>query len=116
MSLAALLTALSGLLLYWPVSGHLTASWITSGPGLTLTIGSVAGLLAFFLGLVVNGPTAKKIARLGQEMQANAGPPISGQIAAMQALQARLRTAGVVDALLLAVAVAGMAIASYVRW
>jgi hypothetical protein len=33
----------------------------------------------------------------------------------MRTLQARLRKAGVVDALLLAIAVAGMAIASYVR-
>ena len=47
MSLSSLATALSGLILYWPVSGHLSVQWLTSGPGLTLTIGSVAGLLAF---------------------------------------------------------------------
>jgi hypothetical protein len=115
MSLAALLTALSGILLYWPVSGHLSLAWITSGPGLTLTIGSVAGLSAFAIGTAVNGPTARQIAAVGQEMQAAGGPPGPAQLETMRTLQARLRKAGVVDALLLAIAVAGMAIASYVR-
>jgi len=115
MSLAALLTALSGLVLYWPVSGHLSSEWLVSGPGLTLTIGSVAGLAAFALGFAVNGPTARRIAALGQEMQAAGGPPSPAQLAAMGSLQERMRKAGVVDAALLAVAVAGMAIASYVR-
>lgn len=70
MSLASLLTAASGLLLYWPASGHLRLGWLTSGSGATLTIGTVAGLLAFALGFAVNGPTARQIATLGQEMQA----------------------------------------------
>ncbi len=115
MSLSSLATALSGLILYWPVSGHLSVQWLTSGPGLTLTIGSVAGLLAFAIGSLVNGPTAGKIAALGQEMQAAGGPPNPAQVAAMGSLQTRMRTAGIVDAALLGIAVAGMAIASYVR-
>ena len=115
MSLAALFTALSGMLLYWPVSGHLSLDWITSGPGLTLTIGVVAGLVAFAMGFSVNGPTAKKISALGGEMQAAGGPPTPAQIGAMGALQERMRRAGVIEAIILAVAIAGMAMASYVR-
>jgi len=115
MSIASLATALSGVVLYWPISGNFNMNWLISGPGLTLTIGSVAGLLAFAVGALVNGPTAKQISALGQEMQAAGGPPNPSQLATMGALQARLRTAGIVDAALLGIAVAGMAIASYVR-
>jgi uncharacterized membrane protein len=116
MTLAALLNAVSGPLLYWTVSGHLQVSWITSGPGLTLTIGSVAGLVAFVLGLTVNGPTAKQIAALGQEMQTAGEPPSPAQMAKMQTLQEKLRRAGILDAVLLGIAVAGMAIARYMWW
>lgn len=86
MIVASLLNALSGLLLYWTVSGHLQGAWITSGPGLMLTIGLAAGLLAFVIGNVVNGPTAKQIAALGQEVQTAGGTPTPAQMDRMQAL------------------------------
>ena len=65
---------------------------------------------------VVNGPTARQIAALGQEMQAAGGPPSPTQMAKMKALQQRLHNAGIVDAVLLGIAVAGMAIARYMWW
>jgi hypothetical protein len=54
------------------------------------------------------------MAALGRAMQAAGGPPQLAQLAEMQALQARLRQVGVWNAVLLVVAVAGMAMARYV--
>jgi len=51
---------------------------------------------------------------LGQEMRATDGPPKPEQLAAMQTLQKRLATAGRAGAILLVIAVIGMAVARYI--
>ncbi len=114
MSLAALLTTLAGLWLYWRASVGFVIPWILAPSGLTLTIGALAGILAAILGSVVMSPTAKRMAELGKAMQAAGGPPQPEQLAAMGALQARLHRAGLWDAALLIVSVTGMAVARYV--
>lgn len=113
LSVAALLTILSGLLLYWRASSGLQLSWILSPGGLSLSLGGLAGILAAILGMVVNRPVAERIGVLGREMQAAGGPPLPAQAAEMQALQARLTRAVVAGAALIGLAVAGMAVARY---
>ena len=47
LGVAATATAISGLLLYWIVSANLNVGFITSGRGIILTIGALAGLAAW---------------------------------------------------------------------
>ena len=82
MSIAALLTTAAGLLLYGLVS-RFAWGWIVSPLGIWLTLGSLAGLAAFLLGLLSTGPTAAKIGALAGQMQAAGGPPGPEQAAEM---------------------------------
>jgi hypothetical protein len=113
MLVAPLLVILTGLLLYWPVSGGLSGRWIVSGPGLALTIGSFAGILAFVSGFVINRPAAERLATLSREMQSAGKPPSPEQMAELRAQQERLSKGGLYSAILLAVSVIGMSVARF---
>lgn len=111
MSIGAILTVVAGSLLFWRDSNGLQAAWIFGPTGLMLTIGALAGIAGFLIGLLVSGPTATQVETLGKAMQTAGGPPKPEQIAAMQKLQMRLGQAGIWGALLLVVSSAAMAIA-----
>lgn len=112
MDLAALSTTLSGLLLYWRDSGfHI--EWIASKAGVGFTLGSLAGVATFALGLAVMKPTAARVKALGTALQAAGGPPTPGQMSEMQALQEKLAMGGLWGAVLLAVAVMAMSVSRY---
>jgi uncharacterized membrane protein len=112
--LAAFLNVLAGVWLYWIFSGGFQVKWITSAHGLSLTIGALAAIVTFILGLGVTRPTLVRMGALGQEMQSAGGPPKPEQMAQMQSLQTRLATAGRAGAVLLVIAVIGMAVARYI--
>jgi len=111
---AAFLNVLAGIWLYWIFSAGFQAKWVTSGHGLSLTIGALAAIVTFILGLTVTRPTLLRMGALGQEMQSAGGPPKPEQMAAMQVLQKRLATVGRTGAVLLVIAVIGMAAARYI--
>ncbi len=114
LSLAAWLTTLAGIVLYWRASLGFQIAWMLAPSGLTLTIGAVAGIITALIGQFVNAPTALRMEALAREMQSAGGPPKPQQIAEMQKLQARLGQAGVWAAILLVISAAAMAIARYV--
>lgn len=112
MSIAALLTTTAGLLLYaW--ASRFTWGWIISPLGVGLTLGSLAGLAAFLLGLLSTGPTAKRIGALAGQLQAAGGPPKPEQLAEMGRLQAKLATSSAVSTILTTAALVFMAVARY---
>jgi uncharacterized membrane protein len=112
MDLAALATTLSGLLLYWRDSGF-QLDWIATKPGLVFTLGGLAGIATFVLGLAVMKPTAARVKALGQALQTAGGPPSPSQMTEMRALQERLAMGGLWGAVLLAVAVFAMSTARF---
>jgi uncharacterized membrane protein len=112
MNLAAPLTTLAGLILYWMDSGFRT-EWIVTGPGLGFTLGGLVGIAAFVLGVAVMRPTTEQMAALGKEMQTAGGPPTPIQLSQMQMLQNRLHQGGLLGAILLVVAVTAMSVARY---
>jgi hypothetical protein len=112
MSLTALLTTLSGLLLYGWVS-RFAWGWIVSPLGIGFTVGSLAGLAAFLLGLLSTGPTAQKLAALGGQIAAAGGPPKPEQAAELGRLQRKLATSSTVSTILATAALAFMAVARY---
>jgi hypothetical protein len=115
MAIAGLLTTLSGLLLYWRGSGHLQPAWITSGTGLSLTVGGLAGIVAFVLGLAVHWRIGARVKTVTEAMQRAGGPPTPDQLAELQLLGRQEAQAGVWSAVLLTVAVIGMSVAQYLR-
>lgn len=111
----AVLTIVSGLELYRRVSGGFSALWITSRPGMTLTFGSIAALVAFTIGMSVMRPAAKRLGPLAQSaQQLPEGPERKARLGEIQRLRRRTATAGRWVAGLLALAVTGMALARYV--
>jgi len=110
---AAGLTILAGALMYWRVSGGLDGDWLTSAPGISLTIGALCAIAAFSLGLSVVRPTIMSTLAIGREVAAGGGPPTPEQGAQLQALQKRGKAIGQVIVPLLIVAVSGMAAARY---
>lgn len=116
MTVAPLLVILTGLLMYWRVSGGLSGLWIVSGPGLALTLGSLAGILAYVSGLVISRPAAARLAALSKDMQSAGGPPSPEQMAELGAQQERLSKGGRYAAILLAVSVIGMSAARFLNF
>jgi uncharacterized membrane protein len=108
----ATLTMLSGLILYWILSGF-RLSFIRSGYGLVLTIGSIAGIIAWIYAVVVIRRIFKQMQIIGQEIQAQGSPPTPEQATQIQALVARLGKEGQVALVFLVIALLGMATAQY---
>jgi len=113
MGVATTLTVLSGALLYsrFFVGG---IKWIwTTGPGLGFTIGALAALTSYVMGVTIFGPTQGKIGALGAAMAEAGGPPKPEQAAEMERLKAYLMKTYRLDFVLLVVAVVAMATARY---
>ena len=111
---SGLLTVLSGLALYWNDSAGFSSPWMSSGPARTFGLGAVFGLVTLVLGVTINAPTAKKLAKLGAAIKGSAAPPTAEQSREMQRLGDRLRGAMNAAAVLLVLAITCMAVARYV--
>jgi uncharacterized membrane protein len=74
----ATLTMLSGLTMYWILSGF-RLSFIGSGYGLVLTIGSIAGVIAWIYAVVVIRGIFNRMGAIGQQIQAQGGPASPGR-------------------------------------
>lgn len=113
MSVVAILTIVSGLLLFAKVSGGLQLGWLKTGSGLVLTIGSVVGVLVAPLGFLMIRPRAEKLGVLGQALVTAGGPPSPAQLAELHTLDRELNIFERLDFLMLTVAVLAMAVARY---
>lgn len=107
------LTILSGLYLYWKVSGGFEPSFMHSGMGMTLGFGAAAAIAAFVVGLVVMRPAMERAGALAQSAAQAAPAERQAQLAAAQAMRQRGVRAGQVVAVLVALAVSAMALARY---
>ncbi len=107
------LTVLSGLVLYWFVSGGLNRGWLSTGQGITLTIGGLAGLIAMIHGGMVLGRIGRQMESLGMEIQSAGGPPTQQQLMDMVSLQRSQQAHGAVSLILFAITLIGMSIAQY---
>lgn len=103
------LAMLSGLLMYWRISDGLNPG-VMFNSRLGLTIGAIAGIAAGIVGGAVQGRASGRMAALGQQIAAQGGPPKPEQMTQMQALQETIRQGGVITAILMSIAVIGMAV------
>jgi uncharacterized membrane protein len=113
MQWATWLTLVSGVLLYWRISGGFHPAWLASGPGITFGAGGVLAIVAAAIGIVVSAPTAQRMSELGARITAAGGPPTPEHLAEMALLQGRMKAAAGVGALLLLAATAAMAVARF---
>jgi hypothetical protein len=113
MQVNSILCVGAGAILFWFASGGLSAAWLSSGPGIGFTIGSVAGLLSFVLGAAFIGPRAGRIGQLGEAIAAGGGPPTAEQAAEMHRLEEQLSRLENIEFALLVVALVTMATARY---
>ncbi|HXF96667.1 MAG TPA: hypothetical protein VNI61_11270 [Gemmatimonadales bacterium] len=107
MPAAAFLTILSGLWLYWRVSGGLNPTYVWSRTGVAFGLGGLAAIVAFVIGVAVMRPATLRAAALLQSAEREA------QQATIQALRQRAAAAGRVVATLLTLAVVAMALGRY---
>jgi hypothetical protein len=115
MPAVAILTILAGLDLYRRASGNFSQDWIASAHGLTLTVGSLAAIVAFVIGVSVMRPAARRVGPLVQGAQdLPEGTERDARLAEAAGLRRRTAVALRWVAALLAVAVVGMAVARYV--
>ena len=91
LTMAAALVMLTGVRLYML---RFSSVWLASPEGLVLSLGAVLGVGAFVLGVLVQRPTAEKLARLGGEIAKSGGPPNASQAGELRELQAKLQRVG----------------------
>lgn len=113
MSGSGFATSISGLILLWMGSGPRLGDWMSSGSGRSILLGGVLGLSAMAVGLSVNAPSAKRMAKVAGAIQAKGGPPSAEQSAEIAGLQKRLRAGSRIGAVLLMLSVTAMAAAHY---
>ncbi|UCC87892.1 MAG: hypothetical protein JSV81_00945 [Anaerolineales bacterium] len=113
MTIASALTVLAGVPLYLFASGGLQLSWITSGPGVVFSIGSVVAIVVFFLGTLMIAPRAQRMGALGKEIGMAGGPPSPAQAAELQQLDREMARIELADFVLLMIATLTMATARY---
>ena len=113
MVVSSTLTVLSGALLIWQ---RVSADWLAyvqTGPGLGFTLGSIAGIVVYFVGMLGVNPRAVKMSKIGQEIQAAGGPPTPEQSAELHRLDREMAAYNLADFLLVALSLALMASARY---
>jgi uncharacterized membrane protein len=111
-AISAMLTILAGLILYLRDSGGLDVDWITSPVGLGFTVGGVAAIAAFVLGLTMARPLVGRMGELGGAITGS-GPPTPDQASEMQGIQRRLRNVSITNQILLVVALVAMVSARF---
>ena len=111
--IVALLTTVSGLWMYAKVSDGFDADWMSSAPGMVLSIGVVTGTASFLHGGATLGRMTGKLIALGKEMAKAEGPPSPDLMAQMTEIQAYIQKHSRIGFGLMVIAVLGMASARY---
>lgn len=114
MPVVAGLTILSGLWLYWRVSGGFQPAFMHSRMGITVGFGAAAAIAAYVIGVAVVRPAMTQATALGESAARASAAERDAQLAAAQGLRVRAAAAGQVVAVLLVLAVAAMALARYI--
>ncbi len=110
---ASTLVVVAGLILYWRASNGLQSAWVTSPTGLAFGLGGLAALLAWLGGNLLIPRTIGQLVAVTTEMKAAGGPPGAELMGRLHAVQHRLHNIGLIDIVLLGIAVVAMASARY---
>jgi uncharacterized membrane protein len=109
----AVFTLLSGIYLYWRVSGGFDRAYMMSGPGHAYAIGGLLATVAFAVGLAGTRPAMLKSMALAQAAATAAPDEREKMLAQAQQLRERAAKVGLVVVWLLIFAVVLMAVGRY---
>jgi len=115
MVVAGVITVLAGLALMWHDSAGFQPYWMTSGFGVTISVGGLSAIGALVTGI----RSAMLMARLGKllgAIEAAGGAPSADQLAEAQGIGARIARRVRAVAVQLVIAVVCMAVARYVAF
>ena len=113
MMAVAVLSVLSGLVKYWEIF-EFSLNALSTGYGLVLTLGAIAGFIGFLTGYFMQNRTTGKMKALFASITTGDGPPSPEQQAEMKALSETVSKGGQITSVFLALALLGMSIAQYV--
>ena len=113
MSTLGLISVLTGFRLMMIMSGNFQATWFQTGFGMGITLGMVAALGAFGIGIGLNKPRAAKMAQISAAVAASGGPPTPEQQQELILLKGKLEKGVKIMAWHLLAAVLLMATARY---
>ena len=113
MVISSTLTVLSGALLVWQTASGRWLAWLQTGPGLGFALGSLVGVIVYFVGMFAVNPRAIRLAQIGEAIQLAGGPPTPQQGAELHKLDREMSTYSLIDFLLVALSLALMATARY---
>lgn len=107
------LTVLSGALLLWASTGGDLVSYMQTGPGLGFALGSLAGVVVYFVGMFGIGMPTGKLSQIGEQIQKSGNPPTPEQVAEMQKLEKTISVNHKIDFALVLVSLILMGTARY---
>ena len=110
---AAIVNVLAGVWLMYLVAGGDMGAWMKTNTGRTLSLGAAFAILSMVVGMTMNTPAGKRLARIGAAIAQRGGPPTPDEAAEMGRLQARIRSGTTIVAVLLTLALAAMAVGRY---
>jgi uncharacterized membrane protein/mono/diheme cytochrome c family protein len=113
MPLSGLVTVLAGLALYYRISDHFNSDWMSTTPGIVLSIGAVFGITAFLHGMATLGPATRQTGNLMKTIGTQGAPPSPEQLTLIRTLTVKTTTQGRIGVVLMAIAVLCMASARY---
>lgn len=109
----AILTVLSGLVMYWQIF-NFRLSALSNGYGLLLTLGAIAGFIGFLTGYFMQNRNTQKMKVLSESFASAEAPPTAEQQEEMKSLAATVSRGSQITAVFLALSLLGMSIAQYV--
>ncbi len=110
----AALTVVSGLYLLWVMSGRFSPGFMGSRPGILLSVGMLAAVLALGIGLTLTRPTAARMGEISGRMASAGGSPSPDDLAELARLRDRMTTLLRAVSVLLVIAVVTMALGPHV--
>jgi uncharacterized membrane protein len=111
LGLAALLTVLSGLVMYGRMAAATHGAWAGSRPGIAYGLGALAALLAAAVGGAIGSSAGRRMLAVGEAI--GSGRPTPEQQAELGRLQNRMALGARIAATLLVLAAAAMAVGRY---
>lgn len=110
---AAFTTILSGLWLYWRISGGFDAAYVHSAAGMVYGLGGLAAIVGLVAGIAMIRPSMTKAVALMQAASQASGAERDATLAQAQALRQRAAVAGNVVTALIVLAILTMAVGRY---
>ena len=107
------LTVLSGALLLWQDASGQWLDWLRTGPGMGFALGSLVGVVVYFVGMFGIGMPTGKLEQIGNEVHKSGNPPTPAQVAEMRRLEKTIYVNSRIDFTLVAISLILMATARY---